>query len=71
MRRTLPRAGVGAMTGERVDAFLKSPLRIINVGLGGFARELEALEVPVVQVDWSPPAGGDPKLADLLSKLGS
>lgn len=46
-------------------------LRVVNVGLESFARELGALGVPVVHVDWSPPAGGDPGLADLLSKLGT
>ena len=59
------------MTDQSVDDLLTAPLRVINVGLEGLAESLEALEVPVVQVDWRPPAGGDPKLADLLSKLGT
>jgi FdrA protein len=59
------------MTERSVDDLLKAPLRVINVGLEAFARDLEALDVPVVQVDWRPPAGGDPELADLLSKLGT
>lgn len=50
---------------------LKQPIKVINVGLEGFAKELASQDVPVVQVEWSPPAGGNPKLADLLSKLGS
>jgi hypothetical protein len=44
---------------------------VINVGLEGFADELAAQGVDVVQLDWRPPAGGDPELADLLSRLGS
>lgn len=44
---------------------------VINVGLEGFADELESQQVTVVHVDWRPPAGGDAELADLLSKLGS
>jgi FdrA protein len=56
---------------QSVDDLLTAPLRVINVGLEGLAESLEALEIPVVQVDWRPPAGGDPKLADLLSKLGT
>jgi FdrA protein len=59
------------VTDHSVDDLLKAPLRVINVGLEGLAESLEALDVPVVQVDWRPPAGGDPKLADLLSKLGT
>ncbi len=53
-----------------VEDLLKSPLRVVNVGLEAFSRDLEAQGVDVVQVDWSPPAGGDPRLADLLAKLG-
>ena len=50
---------------------LQGPLKVINVGLEGFARELEARGVETRHLDWTPPAGGDPKLAALLSKLGS
>ncbi len=53
-----------------VEDLLKSPLRVVNVGLEAFARDLEAQGVDVVHVDWSPPAGGDSRLADLLAKLG-
>ena len=51
--------------------FLNAPLHVVNVGLEGFAHELEAQGVQVIQVDWSPPAGGDPELAALLAKLGA
>ncbi len=51
-------------------ALLQAPVRVINVGLEGFAVELTAQGVPVVHVQWSPPAGGDEKLAALLGKLG-
>jgi len=50
---------------------LITPLTVINIGLDEFARDLKLQDVPVVNVDWSPPAGGDPKLADLLSRLGT
>jgi len=56
---------------DSVDSLLNAPLRVINVGLEGFARDLGQQGVDVVHVDWSPPAGGDPKLADLLAKLGA
>ena len=45
-------------------------MRVINVGLEGFAAELKAQGVPVTHVQWQPPAGGDEKLAALLAKLG-
>lgn len=52
-------------------AFLSSQVKVVNVGLESFAHDLAAAEVPVIHVDWSPPAGGDPELADLVSKLGA
>ena len=48
---------------------LESPIVAINVGLGMFAESLRVQGVQVVQVDWVPPAGGDPRLADLLDEL--
>ncbi|MEZ5934608.1 MAG: hypothetical protein R3F54_22235 [Alphaproteobacteria bacterium] len=58
------------MSDDTRSGLLDRPIKIINVGLEGFAKELADRGVPVVQIQWSPPAGGDPKLADLLSKLG-
>lgn len=51
-------------------ALLTSPVRVVNVGLEGFAQDLRGQSVPVVHVQWQPPAGGDEKLASLLAKLG-
>lgn len=48
----------------------KAPLQVINVGLEKFSEDLEKLDVHVIHVDWRPPAGGNAKLAGLLSKLG-
>ena len=50
---------------------LHEPLSVVNIGLEGFSAELMGQQVDVIQVDWAPPAGGDPWLADLLAKLGS
>jgi FdrA protein len=43
--------------------------RVINVGLEMFAVNLVARGARVVHVEWSPPAGGDSRLAGLLDKL--
>jgi len=53
------------------EALFEKPLDILTIGLDGFANELSQLEVQVMQLDWRPPADGDPELAELLSKLGS
>ena len=59
------------MIDPKIHTLLNEPLRIVNVGLQGFADELNQQGIIVVQVNWSPPAGGDPELANLLSKLGA
>ena len=56
------------MSGE-LEAFLQTPLVVIAVGLRDFAESLKQQDVEVVQVDWTPPAGGDKEMADLLEKL--
>lgn len=50
---------------------LDGPIKVVNVGLPGFADDLRRQDVAVVHVDWSPPARGDARLADLLSRLGA
>jgi len=43
---------------------------VVNVGLEGFVQDLRENGVEAIHVDWAPPAGGDPKLAAILAKLG-
>lgn len=50
---------------------LAGPPQVVNIGLERFVTELRAQSVTAVHVDWTPPARGDARLADLLSKLGS
>jgi len=50
-------------------ARLGSEIHVVNLGLERFAETLEALGVPVLHVQWTPPAGGDPERARLLSLL--
>jgi hypothetical protein len=50
-----------------VHPLLAGPVRVINIGLQGFARDLVTNRAAVVQVDWTPPAGN---LA-VLEKLDS
>jgi len=49
-----------------IDALLTGPVRVVNVGLEGFARDLAANGAAVAQVDWVPPAAGKPELIALL-----
>lgn len=43
--------------------------RVINVGLHGFFDTLQEVGAPATQVDWRPPLGGDPGLANRLAMI--
>jgi hypothetical protein len=53
----------------KITQLLEEPIIVINIGLGQFARNMEEQGVEVVQVDWTPPAGGDREMLDLLDNL--
>ncbi len=57
------------MEKENKADILQQPLVVINVGLKDFAESLETQEADVIQVNWAPPAGGDPEMIDLLKDL--
>jgi hypothetical protein len=52
-----------------IKDFLDEPLVVINLGLKMFAESLTQQEVDVIQVDWTPPAGGDKEMMNLLDQL--
>jgi len=54
---------------NQAQDLLLNDLKIINIGLRKFAEELEDQGIQMVQIDWTPPAGGDQELIDLLDDL--
>jgi uncharacterized protein DUF1116 len=52
-----------------MKGLLAGPVRAVNIGLSGFARDLAGNGAAVVQVDWSPPGAGKPALLRALEKL--
>jgi FdrA protein len=46
----------------------KGPIAI-NVGIFDFAESLKIQGIEVIHLNWSPPAGGDPELIELLDQL--
>ena len=54
---------------SRGSNLLKAPIRVVNIGLQKFGDDLIGQDIAVVQVDWAPPARGDTRLANLLSRL--
>jgi hypothetical protein len=59
------------MNVEQVLALFGAELQVVNVGLASFATDLRSAGGSAVDVDWRPPAGGDPAvLAALDACLG-
>ena len=54
---------------DELMELLSGPLIVINVGVRDFGMALEQQGVQVVYVEWSPPAGGDQEMIDLLDQL--
>jgi hypothetical protein len=52
-----------------IDALLAGPLRVVNIGLEGFARDLAANGAAVSQLDWAPPRKEDPANAEALRRI--
>ncbi len=52
-----------------MEKLFRSELKIINMGLEGFAETLKERETPVMHVRWQPPAMGNDDLLSLLDKL--
>jgi hypothetical protein len=54
---------------DPIASLLHDGPRVLNVGVRTFADTLTAVGAPHLQVDWQPPAGGDPELGALLAAL--
>lgn len=48
---------------------LRKDLVAINIGLESFAQNLVDQNVPTIQVEWKPPAGGNEKLIRILANI--
>lgn len=54
---------------SKISELFKKEIKVINIGLEAFGKDLEKQKVKVVHVDWRPPAGGNERMALLLAKL--
>ncbi len=52
-----------------LEAILHAEVSVVNIGLQRFTDALQEQKRPVVQLDWRPPAAGDPALLALLRRL--
>jgi hypothetical protein len=55
---------------NEIKSLLATGPLAVNVGVHEFADSLAAQDVPVVQVDWTPPPQLADDVADLLKVLG-
>jgi FdrA protein len=58
----------GSMS-DRLKELLDNGPNVINIGVQDFADSLTMQGAAVVQVNWVPPAGGDPEMIALLDQL--
>ena len=71
-RPTVVDAEAAGVTDGQADGLARLLARsptVINVGLERFADDLVRQGFAVQHVHWSPPAGGDARLAELLARL--
>jgi hypothetical protein len=54
---------------QDVDQLLREGPIVVNIGPRQFGDSVRDQDAEVVQVDWTPPAGGDTELAQLLDEL--
>lgn len=54
---------------DRFDELLDKGPVAVNLGVEDFANSLKAQGAEVIQVDWTPPAGGDREMMELLDQL--
>ncbi len=54
---------------DKLNDLMQNGPVAINMGIFDFAESLKIQGVEVVHLNWSPPAGGDQELIDLLDQL--
>lgn len=54
---------------RKINDLFKKDLVVINMGLESFYKDLKNQNVKVIQMDWRPRAGGNPKMIALLNRL--
>jgi hypothetical protein len=54
---------------DTLKELLDTGPNVINIGVQDFADSLKMQGAAVVQVNWVPPAGGDPEMIALLDQL--
>ncbi|GAU77094.1 hypothetical protein [Fusibacter sp. 3D3] len=56
---------------HKINQLFQKDLKVINMGLESFYKDLKEQDVAVIHMNWRPRAGGNPKMIDLLNRLKS
>ena len=51
------------------NRLLAGDLKIANIGVLEFAESVEQQKAEVIHIDWTPPAGGDAEMLEMLDRL--
>ncbi len=54
---------------HKINQLFQKDLKVINMGLESFYKDLKEQDVSVIQMNWRPRAGGNPKMISLLNRL--
>ena len=54
---------------NKINKLFSADLKVINMGLESFQKDLKSQDVDAVQMNWRPAAGGNPKMIALLNRL--
>lgn len=54
---------------SKINELFNKELKVINVGIESFYKDLKDQNIKTIHVDWKPSAGGNKKLSSLLSRL--
>jgi hypothetical protein len=54
---------------NQLNGLFGKSLKVVNIGITTFQETLINQNITNVHLDWRPPAGGDLKLIEILSKL--
>lgn len=44
-------------------------MNVINIGIRDFSESISKQSVPVINIEWKPPAGGNIELIEILDRL--
>jgi hypothetical protein len=56
---------------SKINELFRKDLKVINMGLESFHKDLKSQKVDSLQMNWRPVAGGNEKMRVLLERLKS